>query len=144
MKIPVSPPDLTTIYSSITNSEKFFELLNEGNPVDKKGRYLHWDKLRHLTPPDGLTVDEWWFSTKVSRNNLYRKLPLFSKQNKPFKFVVPDKILRELHWLDRYAAGNIQSSDAITNTQTRNTQTPEHEIPKHPNTKHLNTQTRNT
>ena len=25
-----------------------------------KGRYLHWDQMRHRTPPDGLTLQEWW------------------------------------------------------------------------------------
>jgi len=33
----------------------------------------------------------------------------------------PGQVVRELHWLDRNAAGTIQASDAITNAQTRNT-----------------------
>jgi Fic family protein len=91
------------------------------SPVDTKGRYLHWDKLRHLTPPEGLSSEHWWFRIKIARNNLYQKAPLFNKSGASFQFAIFGGILRELHWLDRYAAGNIQSNEAITNSQTRNT-----------------------
>ncbi|MBL1261073.1 MAG: Fic family protein [Thiotrichaceae bacterium] len=123
MKIPVSPPDFDAIFRSITenDSETFLRLIQRSSPLDQKGRYLHWDKLCHLTPPEGLTSETWWFSIKVARRNLYKSLPLQVKQGAAIKFAVPDLVLRELYWLDRYAAGNIQSSDAITNAQTRNT-----------------------
>ncbi len=123
MKIPVSPPAYDTILQSIVEAgpDTLLHLMRDGSPVDQKGRYLHWDKLRHLPPPDGLSSEEWWFRIKTARRNLHQLLPLQDKQGKPLPFATPDHILRELHWLDRYAAGNIQSSDAITNTQTRNT-----------------------
>ncbi len=123
MKIPVSPPDFGGLLNSIAKSDidVLVRLSHGGSPVDDKGRYLHWDKLRHLTHPDGLSHDEWWFSIKSARRNLYQSLPLSDKNGSVFQFATPDKILSELHWLDRYAAGNIQSSDAITNAQTRNT-----------------------
>lgn len=123
MKIPVSPPNFDALLSSIveTNVDVLWNLAHGGGPVDSKGRYLHWDKLRHLAPPEGLNHNEWWFGIKSARRNLYQSLPLQDKNAGLFQFATPDKILRELHWLDRYAAGNIQSSDAITNAQTRNT-----------------------
>ena len=97
------------------------QMLQAPSPVDFKGRYLHWDKLRHLTPPEGLSSEQWWFRIKIARNNLYQDVPLFNKTGAPFQYAIFDLMLRELHWLDRYAAGNIQSNDAITNSQTRNT-----------------------
>jgi len=123
MKIPVSPPDFDVLLSSIasTNVDVLWQLVHKGSPVDAKGRYLHWDKLRHLPAPEGLNHNEWWFGIKSARRNLYQPLPLVDKNSRPFQFATPDRVLRELHWLDRYAAGNIQSSDAITNAQTRNT-----------------------
>lgn len=123
MKIPVSPPKYDDISRAIAekNVDVFLQLMREASPVDQKGRYLHWDKLRHLQPPESINHDEWWFGIKSARRNLYQQLPLLDKNAGLFQFATPDKILRELHWLDRYAAGNIQSSDAITNTQTRNT-----------------------
>lgn len=127
MKIPVSPPEYDDISRIIAEKgvEVFLRLMREASPVDLKGRYLHWDKLRHLHPPEGVNHDEWWFGIKSARRNLYQQLPLQNKNAGLFQFATPDKILRELHWLDRYAAGTIQSSDAITrvglNAQTRNT-----------------------
>lgn len=58
---------------------------------------------------------------KLSRTSLYKTLPLKDISGNPPWVGTPDIVLRELHWLDRYTDGNIQSSDAITSTQTRNT-----------------------
>jgi len=123
MKIPVLSPKYDDISRSIAKKDVdvFLRLTLEASPVDLKGRYLHWDKLRHLPTPEGVSHDEWWFGIKSARRNLYQPLPLQDKKAVLFQFTTPDSVLRELHWLDRYAAGNIQSSDAITNTQTRNT-----------------------
>ena len=123
MKIPVSPPEYEATLEAIIERDPdlLFRLMGGATPTDQKGRYLHWDKLRHLTPPEGLSSEEWWFSIKTARRNIYQKTPLLNKQKKPFQFATPTKVLRQLHWLDRYAAGNIQSNEAITNAQTRNT-----------------------
>lgn len=122
MKIPVTPPDYQhQIQTALASSDDVFGLLHEVGPVDGKGRYLHWDKLRHLSPPKGLTNEQWWAGFKMARQALYRQFPLHDKRGWPFNVATPDPVLRELHWLDRYAAGNIQSSDAITNPHTRDT-----------------------
>lgn len=57
----------------------------------------------------------------MARQAVFRSFPLQDKQGQPLKFTTPDTIQRELHWLDRFAAGNTQSNDAITNPQTRDT-----------------------
>lgn len=123
MKIPVIPPNFSVLMHDIIDSggNELAHILQAISPVDPKGRYLHWDKLRHLTPPEGLSSEQWWFRIKIARNNLYQKVPLINKTGASFQFAIFDLILRELHWLDRYAAGNIQSNEAITNSQTRNT-----------------------
>jgi len=123
MKVPVSPPDFGTLLASIfeKNPDALMRMIESASPTDQKGRYSHWDKVRHLPPPEGFSSEEWWFRIKKARRDLYQLLPLQDKQNKPFQFATPPQILRELHWLDRYASGNIQGNDAITNTQTRNT-----------------------
>lgn len=124
MKIPVSPPNYEAALRAIAEGDidQFFELhALRASPLDQKGRYLHWDKLRHLSPPEGKSVEFWWLNIKTARRNMYQQLPLYDKHNKHIQFATPDQVLRELHWLDRYAAGNIQSNEAITNPQTRNT-----------------------
>ncbi len=124
MKIPVSPPHLTSLLQSLTrsNPELIFELLKpESLTADNKGRYLHWDRLRHLPLINYQSHEHWWLSIKLTRKGLYKSLPFIATDSNPFQFSMPDQIYRECHWLDRYAAGAIQASEAITNTQTRHT-----------------------
>jgi Fic family protein len=118
MKIPVTPPDTESIIRDALLSDN---LIIGGRPVDSKERYLHWDKLRHLSPPKGLSSEQWWASLKIARQALFKKLPLLDKYGQPINFSTPDSVLEGLHWLDRYAAGNIQTDDVITNPQTRDT-----------------------
>nr|WP_319573752.1 hypothetical protein [uncultured Desulfobacter sp.] len=103
MKIPVSPPDFIKIITE--KSELFAEAFN-ASVTDEKGRYLHWDKLRHLTPPDDFTSEEWWAVIRFKRQNLFTTLPLYDKSNQPFKFCTPDAVNRDLHWLRDHTAGD--------------------------------------
>ena len=123
MKIPVSPPELQAIINATLEQDPglISVLLNEVGPVDEKGRYLHWDKLRHLSPPGDLNVEQWWLGMRLARNKSAQLIPLYDKQGEPFRYCLPDIVQRELHWLDRHASGSIQTEDAITNPQTRTT-----------------------
>lgn len=123
MKIPVLPPDLSAIMraSFERDDDITWRLLTEFSPPDDKGRYLHWDKLRHLPAPEGFSSEQWWAGIKTARQKNYQALPLLDKKQKAFVFCTPDSVQRQLHWLDRHAAGSIQAEDAITNPQMRNT-----------------------
>jgi len=61
MEIPVSPPKYDDISRAIAEKDVdvFLRWVREASAVDQKGRYLHWDKLRHLTLPEGINHDEW-------------------------------------------------------------------------------------
>lgn len=89
--------------------------------TDDKGRYLHWDKLRHLEPPEGITSNEWWCFIKLCRFAQTKPLPFTSKIGKQFNYCVPDSVQAHLHWLDMNAAGTIQLQEPITHPQIRNT-----------------------
>lgn len=110
------PPDFYKLASEIAeeNSSRLFDLLETGRPVDDKGRYLHWDEMRHRTPPEGLTLHEWWVGTKASRNALARPLPLTSVKGEPFGFSNIDRIQEMVHNIDKYASGQIQTDDPVT------------------------------
>lgn len=118
MKIPVKPPNIHIIMKDNPNTN-IVEYLNISEPTDSKGRYLHWDKLRHLTPPKGFTHEQWWVGTKLSRKVNYKNLNLKCKNNKGFVFYLTDEILESLHWLDKNAAGAIESSMPITNASMK-------------------------
>jgi len=123
MKMPVSPPDCSMIMEASYEQDRAltWRILSEFSMLDDKGRYLHWDKLRHLPIPEGFTSEQWWAGVKSSRQKSYQALPLLDKQQTPFVFCTPDSVQRQLHWLDRHAAGSIQAEEEITNPQMRNT-----------------------
>lgn len=118
MKIPVTPPDFIKI---ITEKHELFSKALNTSITDEKGRYLHWDKLRHLTPPNNFTSEEWWAVIRFKRQNLFTTLALFDKSNQPFKFCTPDAVNRDLHWLDMNAAGTISANQPVTNQGMQNT-----------------------
>lgn len=123
MKIPVSPPDCSVVMSASTlpDNDLAWQIMSSFTMLDDKGRYLHWDKLRHLPAPDGFSNEQWWVGVKAARQKHYQQLPLFDKQGNAFIFCVPDSVQRQLHWLDRHASGSFQVEEAITNPQMRNT-----------------------
>ncbi len=120
MKIPEKAPDYTEIIDKMVDSRKFTIVIS-GTPVDAKERYLHWDKLKHLKPPEGYTSEEWWASIKFARQKISKSLNLLDKDGVPFKVSTTDLILRELHWLDQNTAGSISTDTPILDSQLKNT-----------------------
>ncbi|MCX6897639.1 MAG: Fic family protein [Verrucomicrobia bacterium] len=115
MKMPLSP--------------KPFKELLAGPAMDAVGRlvsqqlvdtkYLHWDELRHRTPPAGSSHEEWWLALKFMRLSGMRHVPLADKSGKPFTFSVPDVVVEQLHQIDRGAGSLLSVTEPITNPQTR-------------------------
>src|SRR4051812_2425905 len=75
------------------------------------GKYRHWDTLRHLTPPAGLTSEQWWMAVKLSRAPLLKTLPLSDSTGCLFRYAVPDVGNEMLHFIDREACGRIASRE---------------------------------
>jgi Fic family protein len=98
-------------------SKRFDDVLRLA--VEPADDYLHWDKLRHLRPPEGLTAQEWWLGIKLRRQGLLKPLPLLDKASQPFRFGVPDLVQAELHDIDVGAGRSIGIPEPITNPQTR-------------------------
>ncbi|HEX2392675.1 MAG TPA: Fic family protein [Solirubrobacterales bacterium] len=76
-------------------------------PGDECARreYLHWDKLRHLEPPEGLTAKLWWLKIKLARSDEWRRLPLRDRNGLALGYTLPDLVLRSLHRIDHYSGG---------------------------------------
>lgn len=123
MKIPEIPPQLDEIIPKLiaSNFEKAMHLIGDFEPVDRKGRYLPWEKLKHLDPPEGLTPEMWWAGIKFARTKLYRQLPLLDRKQKPFVIAMPDSVLKQLHWLDRNMAGSIVTAFPAMNPDMKET-----------------------
>lgn len=123
MQLPVTPPSFDELLQAAVARApaQLIRLLAGQSDVDGQGRYLHWDKLRHLPPPEGLTSEQWWLGIKLARRKNFQRLPLLDSKGLPFQFCLPAVVQKELHWLDRHASGSIQAEPAITDPQTRNT-----------------------
>ena len=115
------PPNWDELVTAIARKdpERLSQVLRTGNPVDAKGRYLHWDEMRHRTPPSGLTLEEWWLGTAASRNVIARPLPLTSVKGEPFRFSNVDQIQEMVHRIDQQAGGRIETDDVVTTLQSR-------------------------
>ena len=120
MKIPATPPTLSDLFSKVKDPERLGEILAKGISSSPRGKYRHWEKLKRLQPPDGLSSREWWTGIKFARFQIRREVPLLQdKGGKPFTYSLADPVLELLHEIDRDASGRITTQGQITNPQTR-------------------------
>jgi Fic family protein len=122
MKLPQTPPFNDAPHKVLAELDqtallRLFQA--DVGPCDAKGRYLHWDKLRHLPTPEGLTPDLHWVATKLAREKIARGLPLISKDGRPFRFCIPDILMRDLLWLSENASGAIEADSVVRDKSTR-------------------------
>ena len=120
MRKPKKPPKLPDILAKIQGDyPAFFKNIYSRNVTIQPENYFHWDKLIHLTPPEELNHEQWWRAIKLYRSSLYKKISLHDTDGNPFQFLVPDKVLEQLHKIDMSAGGMVAMPDQVTNPQTR-------------------------
>lgn len=100
MKIPENSPDVWELLNEVGPGPLLRKILN-GDPVDDKGRYLHWDEVRRRTPPAGLTIKQWWASMWLSRHAVSVQLPLTDTKGKPFRFSNVGLVQASAHRIDQ-------------------------------------------
>lgn len=116
-------PTLTALVEELSQKPERGERLERvfrfsASPL-RDGRYVHWDTLRHRTPPEDLTHREWWLAIKMARRPLLRALPLRDAEGLPFMYSLPDPALEMLHQIDQQASGEIALTEEVTNPATR-------------------------
>lgn len=117
MKMPVLPkPFRELLVQETENLSKIFGLSVSPTPT---GKYLHWDKLRHRTPPGDLTSEQWWLAVKIARSGTERNLPLKDKHGKPFTVNTPPLVTQYLHEIDSRASGRIAMPGEVSNSETK-------------------------
>jgi hypothetical protein len=121
MKIPKKPPDISDEQLKIFSSQEKLKLIrDEGIKAGREGKYRHWDILRHMSPPSGLTLLEWWAGIKIQRQLGYKKIPLQDKNKVDFfSYTLTDNVMEQLHHIDFGAGGTIEVPGAILNPHTR-------------------------
>jgi Fic family protein len=106
MRKPETPPNVQRLWKELAQKKGLQHLL-ELRADDQQ--YVHWDKLRHVRPPAGLSHEEWWFAIKMGRRGNCREIPLTDVSGQPFKFAMPDPVPERLHHIDQEAGGQIMT-----------------------------------
>ncbi len=119
MKIPHSPPLLDNLMRGLCDPEKLFEIMSKVSGPMVDGRYLHWDEVRHRTPPLGLTHEEWWMGLRYTRRMSAKFLPLKDTKGNYFSFSVPDLVSDLLHQIDRGGGTIVSLPEQVTSPEQR-------------------------
>lgn len=83
------------------------------------GRWLHWDKLRHLSPPAGLDGESWWFFVKMAREYVLDDVELTDEDGRPFRLAIPSVMLEMLQSIDSRTTGRIGAAERISDHHAR-------------------------
>ena len=119
MRIPQKPPNLKELMAEINPPERMLRLFSLLGEAKSQRRYLHWDKMRRLSPPMSVSHREWWMVQKLSRMDSLKPIPLKDTAQRPFEFSVPELVMEELHQIDLGAGGLGSIPELIVNPQTR-------------------------
>src|SRR5215510_9554534 len=118
MKSPQKPPrqpHVARVIDALRALAKHPEIVN----AEPTGKYLPWDELRRRTPPEGLTVDQWWSGVRTARALISRPLSLTDRHGAPFQLAMPESVQRLVHEVDRDASGRIELPEDVNNRSTR-------------------------
>lgn len=120
MRLPKTPPTLDEMLSR-TSLERLARILATAlnHPEGLTDRYYHWDKLRRVPAPLGLSSEEWWLALKMGRAQTAKPLPLLDSQGRPFRLSRPDAVLEVLPRIDSKTRGAIIMPEKVTNADTR-------------------------
>ncbi len=88
-------------------------LLRGAMELDDVG-YLHWEELRHRSPPSGLSDKEWWLALKFKRLNAQMSFAeLKARNDAPLKVTRHPRLDAGMARLDRQMAGSLASPGAV-------------------------------
>jgi Fic family protein len=114
--MPKKAPGLYDILAGPTDLQRIIGL---SSSLSTTGKYLHWDILRHLKPPEGYSHEEWWAVLKLRRQGQAKRVPLTDSQGKPFTYSAVDPTTEMLQKIDQGAGGFIRMPDQITNPEVK-------------------------
>jgi hypothetical protein len=91
-RLPRRPPPLEELLAKEGGLQKAMPVLAQLASASQGDRYLHWDDLRHRTPPQGLSHEQWWLAEKLARRGSCVALPLLSRDGHPLCVISEDEI----------------------------------------------------
>ena len=120
MRVPQRPPAFDRLLNEVASQpERFQKLVTSVRGPCVGDRYRHWEKLRRLPSPEGLTHEEWWLGLKLARLPLRRSLPLRDVDGVTFSYTMPDPLQELLLHVDRDASGRIELPSPVATPEVR-------------------------
>jgi Fic family protein len=116
-RLPRRPPPIQELLERCGGLQETLPMLSLLASEAAGDRYLHWDELRHRTPPQGLSHEQWWLAEKLSRRPT--PLPLLGSDDQAFWISQPPVLLQGLHQIDRQAGASVVAPDAVATRSTR-------------------------
>jgi len=113
MKLPQIPPAFQDLFD-MGDTGSLRRVLSAGIRATVDGKYRHWDNLRQLRPPSGLSLQDWWLGIKLARMGMSRELPMTDASGHRFTYTTPDEAAEALHDIDQRASGTITVSEIVT------------------------------
>jgi Fic family protein len=117
--MPQKPLGLLEMLRKATNRERILRILGLGSDLPTTDKYLHWDVLRRLKPPNGYSYEEWWAALKFRRQVQTKPVPLTDPLGNSFTYSTVDPITERLQKIDQGAGGFIRMPDQVTNPEVR-------------------------
>jgi Fic family protein len=113
-------PDTPAAAELFTLPREVFQRVIQAVPHLDDSTYLHWDTLRHRSPPDGLSVREWWYALKFKRMGGELAIaPLLSMRGAPLTVSRHARADAAMARMDRLLAGRVAMPEATRNPATR-------------------------
>lgn len=118
MKAPPAAPSLERL---LTAQHAQLDHIVASSLALDDSEYLHWDKLRHLSPPHPLTSEQWWLALKLKRGMGATRIPeLRATNDRALALARHARIEAALADADRRLAGAVAAPQAVLDDSTRN------------------------
>jgi hypothetical protein len=120
MRFPQAPPSEAEMWAHLRNSPQRYAPIMQSVPgPTHRGKYIHWDELRHLRPPGDLSHMEWWFGLKMRRMGTGREIALKDRGGKPFQYSIVDPLPEELHRIDLSTGSQASMPEPVLDPATK-------------------------
>jgi Fic family protein len=113
MRTPQKPPKWTAAFEQADPTKIQNLLMQLHSPAVEdfvrlvNDKYLHWDKLRFQTLPQGMDAKIAWAAVQLNRRGQRQLLPLSFTEREKLSFVLTPRHLEWLHNIDKQAGGAI-------------------------------------
>jgi Fic family protein len=96
MKDIVLPPKFLDVIN-----QQWASIIEANEVLVPRDRYLHWDEVRRVEAPKGISHEAWWAALKLARAPRLHTIGLRDRRNRCFKVSTPEQLNGLFHRLDR-------------------------------------------